>query len=117
MLLAANGAWIQLATESLSRLRRLGCTVGLDDFGTGYSSLGYLRRLPVDFIKLDRELVGDLDTDPQAARIAETIVSLARALSLTTIAEGIERQSQADALRAMNCHYGQGWLFGRPAPA
>jgi len=107
----------ELATESLNRLRYLGCPVGLDDFGTGYSSLSYLRRLPVDFLKLDIELVADVDTDHQAAKIADAIVSLARTLSLTTIAEGVERQSQADALDAMGCHYGQGWLFGRPAPA
>ena len=103
-----------LAVASLGNLRQLGCPVGLDDFGTGYSSLGYLRRLPVDFLKLDRELVNEIDTDPQAARIAETFVSLARTLSLATIAEGIEREAQADRLTAMGCHYGQGWLFGRP---
>jgi diguanylate cyclase (GGDEF)-like protein/PAS domain S-box-containing protein len=106
----------ELASASLSRLRRLGCTVGLDDFGTGYSSLGYLRRLPVDFLKLDLELVHDLGSDPQAARIAEAIVSLAHSLSLATIAEGIEDQGQAEALTAMGCDCGQGWLFGRPCP-
>lgn len=105
-----------VAAESLGNLRQLGCFVGLDDFGTGYSSLGYLRRLPVDFLKLDRVLVQDIHTDPQAARIAETIVSLARSLSLATIAEGIEREEQAEALTAMGCHYGQGWLFGHPQP-
>ena len=105
------------ASEQLSRLRHIGCAVGLDDFGTGYSSLGYLRRLPVDFLKVDAALVGDLGTGPQALRIVETVVSLAKALSLRTIAEGIERQSQADALVAMGCDCGQGWLYGRPAPA
>jgi diguanylate cyclase (GGDEF)-like protein/PAS domain S-box-containing protein len=105
-----------IAAGSLANLRQLGCPVGLDDFGTGYSSLGYLRQLPVDFLKLDRELVQDVDTDPQAARIAETIVSLARTLSLATIAEGIERETQAHELNVMGCHYGQGWLFGRPGP-
>lgn len=103
-----------IAVESLGNLRQLGCPVGLDDFGTGYSSLGYLRRLPLDFLKLDRELVQDIATDPQAARIAETIVSLARTLSLATIAEGIECEAQAERLAAMGCHYGQGWFFGRP---
>ncbi len=80
-----------LASEFLGSLRQMGCPVGLDDFGSGYSSLGYLRRLPVDFLKLDRALVEDVDLDPQAARIAETIVALSHSLSLTTIAEGIER--------------------------
>lgn len=106
-----------LAVHSLNRVRRLGCSVGLDDFGTGYSSLAYLRRLPVDFLKVDRSLIEDVDTDTQAARIAETIVGLARTLSLTTIAEGIERQAQADTLTAMGYHYGQGWLYGHPEPA
>jgi diguanylate cyclase len=105
----------ELAAQSLSSLRQLGCPTGLDDFGSGYSSLGYLRRLPLDFLKLDRELVRDVDTDPQASRIAETIIALGRTLSLLTIAEGIERQSQADALADMGCQYGQGWLFGRPS--
>ncbi|HTW10380.1 MAG TPA: EAL domain-containing protein [Acidimicrobiales bacterium] len=104
------------ASEQLSRLRHIGCAVGLDDFGTGYSSLGYLRRLPVDFLKVDATLVGDLGAGPQALRIVETVVSLAKALSRGTIAEGIERQSQADALVAMGCDCGQGWLYGRPAP-
>ena len=106
----------EIAAGSLGNLRQLGCPVGLDDFGTGYSSLGYLRRLPVDFLKLDRVLVQDIHADPQAARIAETIVRLARTLSLATIAEGIEREEQAEALAGMGCHYGQGWLFGRPQP-
>jgi EAL domain-containing protein (putative c-di-GMP-specific phosphodiesterase class I) len=104
----------ELASEFLSGLRQMGCPVGLDDFGSGYSSLGYLRRLPVDFLKLDRALVQDVDTDDQAARIAETIVALARSLTLTTIAEGIERVEQADALATMGCQYGQGFLFGPP---
>ena len=103
-----------LAIDCLNRLRELGIAVGLDDFGTGYSSLGYLRRLPVDFLKLDRQLVAEVDTDLQAAAIAGTIVSLARTLALVTIAEGIERQRQADILADQGCHYGQGWLFGRP---
>lgn len=104
----------ELAVRSLSSLRQLGCPTGLDDFGSGYSSLGYLRRLPLDFLKLDRELVRDVDTDPQASRIAETIIVLGRTLSLLTI-EGFERQSQADALADMGCQFGQGWLFGRPS--
>jgi EAL domain-containing protein (putative c-di-GMP-specific phosphodiesterase class I) len=78
--------------------------------------LAYLRRLPVDFLKLDRVLVQDIDTDPQAARIAETVVVLAHTLGLPTIAEGIERPEQAEGLAAMGCQYGQGWLFGRPQP-
>jgi len=103
-----------VATASLHALRRLGCLVGLDDFGTGYSSLGYLRKLPVDFVKLDRTLIADVDTDPQAALIANSVVSLARALSLIAIAEGIERESQLAAVTDMGCTFGQGYLFGHP---
>ena len=83
----------ETATATLSRLRQLGCLVGLDDFGVGYSSLNYLHRLPVDFIKLDRSLVDAIETDAQARTIAASFVSLAKALSLGTVAEGIERAS------------------------
>ncbi len=104
----------ELATESLNDLRRLGCLVGLDDFGTGHSSFGYLRRLPVDFLKLDCELVGDIDTDPQAAQIAQAVIGLATSLSLSTVAEGVERREQAEVLLGLGCQFGQGWLFGAP---
>ena len=105
----------RLASYALSRLRELGCRVGVDDFGTGYSSLGCLRQLPLDFLKLDRELVTDVDTDARAAQIADTIIALAHSLSLTTVAEGVERESQADVLAGMGCDYGQGWFFGYPS--
>jgi diguanylate cyclase (GGDEF)-like protein len=104
----------EMATGALTRLRRLGCFVGLDDFGVGYSSLSYLRRLPLDFIKLDRSLVEAIDSDSQARTIAASVIALARALSLTTIAEGVERASLIEPLADMGCLYGQGWLFGHP---
>jgi diguanylate cyclase (GGDEF)-like protein len=106
----------ETATRRLNRLRHLGCPVGLDDFGTGYSSLSYLHRLPLDFIKLDRSLVDAVDTDPHARAIAASFISLAKALSLGTVAEGIERPSLIGPLTAMGCDYGQGWHFGHPAP-
>lgn len=105
----------RLATVSLNALRRLGCSAGLDDFGTGYSSLSYLRKLPVDFVKLDRTLIADVDNDRQAALVASAVFSLASALSLTAVAEGIERPSQVTTIVDMGCKLGQGWLFGRPA--
>jgi len=107
----------EVARASLHALRRLGCFVGLDDFGTGYSSLGYLRKLPIDFVKLDRVLTADIDTDPQAALVANSVVSLLHALSLIVVAEGIERQSQLAAVTSMGCTFGQGWLLGHPKPA
>ncbi len=106
----------ETATATLSRLRQLGCLVGLDDFGVGYSSLNYLHRLPVDFIKLDRSLVDAIETDAQARTIAASFVSLAKALSLGTVAEGIERASLVGPLTEMGCDYGQGWHFGHPMP-
>jgi EAL domain-containing protein (putative c-di-GMP-specific phosphodiesterase class I) len=106
----------ELASSVLSGLRRLGCFVGLDDFGAGYSSLGYLRRLPLDFIKIDRSLIDAIDTDSQARTIVSSVVSLAKALSLVTIAEGVERESLVAPLFEMGCDYGQGWHFGRALP-
>ncbi len=78
---------------------------------------GYLRKLPLDFVKLDRALIADVDTDPQAALIGNSVVSLAHALSLVVVAEGIERQSQLAAVTDMGCRFGQGWLFGHPVAA
>lgn len=102
------------ATGVLSAIRRIGCPVGLDDFGTGYSSLGYLRHLPIDFVKIDGSLTWDVDTCPQASAIVGAVVTMADALGMQTIAEGIETQSQAAALEALGCAFGQGYLFGRP---
>jgi EAL domain-containing protein (putative c-di-GMP-specific phosphodiesterase class I) len=101
--------------QVLCRIRQLGCAVGLDDFGTGYSSLGYLRKLPIDFVKIDGSLTADVDTDRQAKAIVSAIVTMADALHLDVIAEGIETQAQADALTTLGCRHAQGYLFGRPA--
>ena len=103
--------------EILRRIRQLGCPIGLDDFGTGYSSLSYLRRLPLDFIKVDGALTADIDTDRQARAITGAIITMADALGLDVIAEGVERQSQADALQDLGCSLGQGFLFGPPRRA
>jgi diguanylate cyclase (GGDEF)-like protein/PAS domain S-box-containing protein len=98
----------------LSAIRELGCRVGLDDFGTGYSSLGYLRRLPIDFLKIDGSLTADIDTDGQARTIAGAIITMADALGLDVIAEGVETEAQAGVLRDLHCAFAQGYLFGRP---
>ncbi|HSG22043.1 MAG TPA: EAL domain-containing protein, partial [Azonexus sp.] len=100
-----------------ARLRELGITVAVDDFGTGYSSLAYLRRLPIDVLKIDRSFVRDVDHDEEDAQIVKTIVALGQALKLTMIAEGIESSSQADLLHALGCDQAQGYLFSRPLPA
>ncbi len=100
-----------------ARLRELGITVAVDDFGTGYSSLAYLRRLPIDVLKIDRSFIRDADHDEEDAQIVKTIVALGQALKLTMIAEGIESSSQADLLHALGCDQAQGYLFSRALPA
>ncbi len=103
------------ASATLQALRDLGCRVGIDDFGTGRSCLSYLRSLPVDFIKVDRSFVTELETDPRALRIVETIVAIARDLGLGTVAEGVETNGQRELATQAGCTHGQGYLFGRPA--
>jgi EAL domain-containing protein (putative c-di-GMP-specific phosphodiesterase class I) len=106
----------ETTVRHLEELRGIGCRIGLDDFGSGYSSLSYLHRLPVDFLKLDRELVSEVDTSDGAFQVVSSAVALGQALGVATVAEGIERPAQAEALARMGCLYGQGWLFGRPEP-
>jgi EAL domain-containing protein (putative c-di-GMP-specific phosphodiesterase class I) len=103
------------AVQVLTSIRSLGCKVGLDDFGTGYSSLGYLRRLPIDCLKIDGSLSVDIDSDHQARAIVGAIITMADALSLEVIAEGVETESQASTLRDLGCAFAQGYHFGRPA--
>jgi diguanylate cyclase (GGDEF)-like protein/PAS domain S-box-containing protein len=105
----------EYATGVLRSIRELGHRVGLDDFGTGYSSLSYLRRLPIDFLKVDRSLVAEVDSDAQARAIAGAIVTMGGALGLDVIAEGVETVAEARALEELGCRYGQGYLFARPA--
>ncbi|MBD8881440.1 EAL domain-containing protein [Rhodanobacter sp. 7MK24] len=108
-----------LVRATLERLRAAGVQAALDDFGTGYSSLGYLHSLPLSKLKIDQMFVRELDTAGGAG--ANTVVSAiltlaARALGIDVIAEGIETEAQRDALHAMGCEFGQGFLFGRPQP-
>ena len=99
-----------------ARLRELGVSVAVDDFGTGYSSLAYLRRLPIDTLKIDRSFVMDADCNEEDAQIVKTILALGQALKLQVVAEGIETQGQADLLRALGCDCAQGYFFSRPLP-
>jgi diguanylate cyclase (GGDEF)-like protein len=101
------------ALELLAQLRALGVRIAIDDFGTGYSALAYLRNLPVDVLKMDKQFVADL---PGGGALAQTIIGLADALDLDLIVEGIETDEQAGVLRAMGCTSGQGYLFARPMP-
>jgi EAL domain-containing protein (putative c-di-GMP-specific phosphodiesterase class I) len=104
------------AMATLAGLKRLGVQLAIDDFGTGWSSLGHLRRFPIDMVKLDRSFVSGLGREPQDASVAAAIISLAHALGLSTVAEGIETGEQLSVLAALGCDLGQGYLFARPAP-
>jgi diguanylate cyclase (GGDEF)-like protein/PAS domain S-box-containing protein len=99
---------------ALERLKELGVRLAVDDFGTGYSALSYLRRLPVDILKIDREFVADLDNKSSHGKITEAVIHLAHILDLQVIAEGIEQPQQATRLRALDCRLGQGYLHAPP---
>jgi diguanylate cyclase (GGDEF)-like protein len=104
----------QATIVKLEALRERGIRIALDDFGTGYSSLGYLRRFPVDILKIARDFVVPADRDASEWAFAHAIVALGQTLGLRIVAEGIEEAGQAQRLRQLGCQYGQGYHFGRP---
>jgi len=104
-------------THYLSQLKEAGCKISLDDFGTGYSSLSYLRNFSIDFLKIDGSFVADLGADPEALTLVSTIIAMASALGMKTIAEGVETQQQLEILSGLGCDYIQGYFFSRPLPA
>ena len=101
----------------LHSLRDLGVRVSVDDFGTGYSSLAYLRNLPIDYLKIDRTFVRDMNVDRNDAAIVRAIIGMAQSLHLGTVAEGIETREHASQLLALGCSTGQGYFFSKPMPA
>jgi diguanylate cyclase (GGDEF)-like protein len=101
----------------LASLREYGLRLMLDDFGTGYSSLGYLKRFPLDVLKIDRSFVAGLGRDEEDSAIVAAIVQMARALGLTVVAEGVERPEQLERLRELDCDRAQGRLIAEPMPA
>jgi predicted signal transduction protein with EAL and GGDEF domain len=109
--------WLQnsdAVLDQLARIRAMGISLALDDFGTGYSSLTYLWKFPFDSVKIDRSFITEMQGDPKAAAIVNTVVALGKTLNLTVTAEGVETTSQAQALSESGCDQAQGYLFGRP---
>ena len=104
------------ARSQLRALHDMGVRIAIDDFGTGFSSLGQLRSFPVDLIKVDRSFVQGIEHDAKDAAITANLVSLAHALGLLAVAEGIESDGQLTSLRELGCDLAQGFLFARPAP-
>ena len=103
--------------QALEGLRRLGVRLALDDFGTGYSSLRYLKRFPVDMLKIDRSFISGVGDDPVDAAIVGAVVELAHTLELAVVAEGVEERRQLDRVRALGCDLVQGHVFSRAVPA
>lgn len=106
----------ELAAENLITMKNIGVGVAIDDFGTGYSSLAYLKRFPIDVLKIDRAFIRDITMNSDDASIVKAILALARALNLRVIAEGLETQAQYDYLKELGCNEGQGYMYARPMP-
>lgn len=105
---------INRCIEVMSQLKQMDISISIDDFGTGYSSLNYLKRLPIDTLKIDQSFVKDCDTEEEDRQICATVVSLAKNLKLDLVAEGVETQSQRQALIELGCDCFQGYFFHRP---
>jgi diguanylate cyclase len=114
--LVTNEASIEYARRQLDQLHRMGVRIAIDDFGTGFSSLSHLQRFPVDASKVDRSFVSGVALPGKDAAIVSSVISLAHALGLTVIAEGVETEEQLHHLRKLGCDLGQGYLFARPGP-
>jgi len=108
---------VERALLIATALKEMGCQLALDDFGTGYSSLSHLQSLPFDELKVDRSFVSSMTEQRDSRKIVAAVVGLGQSLGLSTVAEGVETREQAEMLRWMGCELGQGWFFGKAAPA
>ncbi|HEY2857786.1 MAG TPA: EAL domain-containing protein [Terracidiphilus sp.] len=107
----------EMASRVTSDLKSMGCRLSLDDFGTGYSSLLHLQMMPFDDLKIDRSFVSKMTERRESRKIVGAVIELAHNLGLTPVAEGVETEAQCELLYRLDCHSGQGWLYGRPKPA
>jgi len=107
---------IDKAVEILNQLKNIGVLISLDDFGTGYSSLSYLTKLPVDYLKIDRLFINDLENSVSNQKVVKSIIKVAHSLNMKVTAEGIETKKQADLLGKYSCDNGQGYYFSKPLP-
>ena len=105
----------EAAAQALQAFRDLGVGIALDDFGTGYSSLGYVQRLPLDKIKIDRSFVRAMDTS-EGSTITSAVITLCHTIGLTCVAEGVETEAQRQTLAEAGCEHAQGYLFSKPLP-
>jgi len=105
------------AIAVVTRLRQLGVQIAIDDFGTGYSCLDSLRKLPVDTLKVDQRFIQDLLDNPENPALVGTIISMARAMGLSVVAEGVETIEQVQFLHALGCRMAQGYYFSKPLPS
>jgi EAL domain-containing protein (putative c-di-GMP-specific phosphodiesterase class I) len=107
---------VEEVIAKMNKLKEHGISFSLEDFGTGYSSMTYLKRLPLDQIKIDRTFVGEILKDPISSAVAQAIISFGKAMGLSVIAEGVETEEQRAFLAKLGCHSFQGYLFSHPLP-
>jgi EAL domain-containing protein (putative c-di-GMP-specific phosphodiesterase class I) len=106
--------WGETTINNLSKIKERRIQLSIDDFGTGYSSLSYLHRFPIDTLKIDRSFVSKMNSDRENLEIVQTIITLAHALQIDVIAEGVETFAQFDRLKNLGCEFAQGYFFSKP---